>query len=100
MSSSSKRCYYKRLNVNNIVSKAMYELDPACTSCTVNEGMEDEYNVFAKMLVSDMYKDRCFSSCEDSIKDWLIDNFTGYFGFSIEDSEATVLSKNIVAKLN
>ena len=89
----------KRLNINGVVSsvsKVMYEFDPAFTSCQFNDGMENEYDVFASMLVRDFSTDLSF----DGINSWLIDNFTGYFGFCIEDNDAKVLSKNIVGVIS
>ena len=85
----------KRLNINDIVSRVsrvMYDIDPAYTSCGVNEGMENEYDVFASMLVCESSTDLSF----DGINNWIIDNFTGYFGFCIEDADAERLSKKIV----
>ncbi len=85
----------KRLNINNIVSsvsQVMYEYDPAYTSCKFNKGMENEYDTFARMLVCDSGSDLSF----DGINSWIIDNFTGYFGISIEDVDAEKLSKNIL----
>ncbi len=89
----------KRLNINGVVSsvsKVMYDIDPAYTSCQFNDGMENEYDVFASMLVCDSSKDLSF----EGINSWLIDNFTGYFGFCIEESDAKVLSKNIVGVIS
>ena len=88
----------KRLNINGIVSsvsKVMYDIDPAYTSCGANDGMENEYDAFASMLVYDSSKDLSF----DGINNWIIDNFTGYFGFCIEDADAVELSKKIVKKM-
>jgi len=85
----------KRLNINDVVSKVskvMYDVDPAYTSCGANEGMDNEYDTFASMLVCESSADLSF----DCINNWLIDNFTGYFGFCIEDEVAEVLSKKIV----
>ena len=85
----------KRLNINDIVSRVsrvMYDIDPAYTSCGVNEGMENEYDTFAGMLVCESITDLSF----EGINNWIIDNFTGYFGFCIEDKDAEELSKKIV----
>jgi len=85
----------KRLNINDVVSKVskvMYEFDPAYTSCGVNEGMDNEYDTFAGMLVRDSSTDLSF----EGINNWIIDNFTGYFGFCIEEEDAERLSRKIV----
>jgi len=89
----------KRLNINGVVlsvSKVMYDIDPAYTSCGANDGMENEYDTFASMLVCESSSDLSF----DGINNWIIDNFTGYFGFCIEDNDAKVLSKNIVGVIS
>ncbi len=88
----------KRLNINDIVSKVskvMYEYDPAHTSCGANDGMENEYDTFASMLVCESNSDLSY----ESINNWLIDNFTGYFGFCIEDEDAETLSKSIIKNI-